>query len=133
MQEGAEGCDDGNDREGCPRGVKGGCAAEAVWGDRSVWVGEETCDDGNPDEGDGCEADCTTTPAVCGNGEVEAGRGATTGMMRRRTTQSASPASSEPIELPRSWFEAPGTHHAPCKEFGPDVLALLTGPMEAKN
>jgi cysteine-rich repeat protein len=31
----------------------------------------EVCDDGNQVNGDGCEADCTITPAECGNGKVE--------------------------------------------------------------
>ena len=30
----------------------------------------EFCDDGNNVDGDGCEADCTLTPSVCGNGAV---------------------------------------------------------------
>ena len=29
--------------------------------------GDEECDDGNQDPGDGCEPDCTITPAVCGD------------------------------------------------------------------
>ncbi|SFF14971.1 Myxococcus cysteine-rich repeat-containing protein, partial [Nannocystis exedens] len=33
----------------------------------------EQCDDGNQDPGDGCEPDCTFTPAMCGNGIKERG------------------------------------------------------------
>ncbi|MDC0721039.1 DUF4215 domain-containing protein [Nannocystis bainbridge] len=34
----------------------------------------EQCDDGNAADGDGCEADCTTTPGEnCGNGELDDG------------------------------------------------------------
>jgi cysteine-rich repeat protein len=37
--------------------------------------GAEACDDGNTTNGDGCEADCTTTPAgpYCGDGTVDEG------------------------------------------------------------
>ena len=41
-------------------------------GNRMV-EGSEECDDGNQDPGDGCEPDCTVTPAVCGNELVEEG------------------------------------------------------------
>ncbi len=39
-------------------------------GDAMVNGGEQ-CDDGNDVSGDGCEPDCTFTPAVCGNGYIE--------------------------------------------------------------
>lgn len=35
--------------------------------------GGEECDDGNNVSGDGCEADCKVSPAVCGNGILEPG------------------------------------------------------------
>ncbi len=41
-----------------------------VCGD-GVAEGDEACDDGNQVAGDGCENDCTITPAVCGNSMVE--------------------------------------------------------------
>ncbi|WP_293252735.1 DUF4215 domain-containing protein [Nannocystis sp.] len=47
-------------------------AANPVCGDKVVG-GDEECDDGNLVDGDGCEADCTLTPAVCGNGNIEQG------------------------------------------------------------
>ena len=42
-----------------------------VCGDGIV-EGDEACDDGNLDDGDGCEADCTLTPA-CGDGQYSPG------------------------------------------------------------
>ncbi len=42
-----------------------------VCGNGKVETGE-ACDDGNRTNGDGCENDCTASPAVCGNGRVEA-------------------------------------------------------------
>jgi cysteine-rich repeat protein len=36
-----------------------------------VHGGDEGCDDGNPDDGDGCDTNCT--PTACGNGIVTAG------------------------------------------------------------
>ncbi|MCC7382146.1 MAG: hypothetical protein IT384_09965 [Deltaproteobacteria bacterium] len=43
----------------------------------------ETCDDANGTAGDGCERDCTATPAapVCGNGRVEAGEACDDGVL----------------------------------------------------
>ncbi|GMV40003.1 MAG: hypothetical protein AMXMBFR64_17190 [Myxococcales bacterium] len=43
-----------------------------VCGDGAV-EGWEECDDGNDEGGDGCEVDCTVTPAACGNGLLDAG------------------------------------------------------------
>ena len=47
-------------------GVEPGCG-------NGIVEDPEVCDDGNQVDGDGCEADCTITPAVCGNGVVEMG------------------------------------------------------------
>jgi len=70
---------------------------------------------------------------VCGNGEVEAGEGCDDGNDDEKDDSVGVSCVLRADRTARSWFEAPGTHHAPCKEFGPNVLALLTGPMEAKN
>ena len=74
-QDPGEGCDDGNaaDDDTCPSGEKGQCQASATCGDGMVWAGQEACDDGNIEGGDGCEADCTLTPAQCGNSVKEPG------------------------------------------------------------
>jgi cysteine-rich repeat protein len=72
-----EGCDDGNDKEedGCPSGVKGGARRRrrAETGSCGWGGGVRRREWGRM--GDGCEADCVKTPAVCGNGTVEAGEG----------------------------------------------------------
>ncbi|WP_174259192.1 amidohydrolase family protein [Myxococcus xanthus] len=49
------------------------CNPQAVCGNNVVEQGEQ-CDDGNKVDGDGCESNCTPTPApgaVCGNGKLE--------------------------------------------------------------
>jgi hypothetical protein len=50
------------------RAAVGQCEAAAICGDGIVRTGEEECDGG-----EGCEADCTLTPAECGNKVKEAG------------------------------------------------------------
>ncbi|ATB45325.1 lamin tail domain-containing protein [Corallococcus macrosporus] len=60
----------GGDEPGC-EGAD--CNPQAVCGNNVVEQGEQ-CDDGNRTNGDGCESDCTSTPApapVCGNGKLE--------------------------------------------------------------
>ncbi len=51
-----------------------GCGVAPPVCGNSVKEGSEQCDDGNTTSGDGCQADCTTTPtgsAQCGNGRVD--------------------------------------------------------------
>ncbi|MFP2960431.1 lamin tail domain-containing protein [Myxococcus sp. 1LA] len=60
----------GGDEPGC-EGAS--CNPQAVCGNGRQEAGEQ-CDDGNQTNGDGCENDCTSTPApgaVCGNGKLE--------------------------------------------------------------
>ncbi|WP_338870820.1 lamin tail domain-containing protein [Myxococcus stipitatus] len=63
-----------SDDDGRCVGEKCGPPVTAACGNGAVEEGEQ-CDDGNQVGGDGCEADCSTTPvrakAVCGNGKLE--------------------------------------------------------------
>jgi cysteine-rich repeat protein len=52
--------------------IVGWTGPSIVCGDGEL-EGMESCDDGNTAGGDGCEADCTPTPAICGNGRVDPG------------------------------------------------------------
>ncbi len=71
-------CNDGldNDCDGSADAGDSDCdAPPAVCGNQIVESGEQ-CDDGNQVNGDGCENDCTLTPApepFCGDGNVDVG------------------------------------------------------------
>src|SRR5207244_4383518 len=68
--EGDEECDDGAaNSDVLPDHCRTDCT-EPRCGD-GVVDSDEECDDGNQTDGDGCAADCTVEPGVCGNGVVD--------------------------------------------------------------